>query len=481
MSAPSLRYRWPLCLAALAGAILLVTSPAPGQGGILNKAALDAKETREVRALIQGLFKGETSDGTPVRVDPKDKEHQEAVKLAAMQVTYPYTWRDVYSTPGQVQKVFEELETRLAQLARNKDKVGALAPMYTRQVIDRALQVVEAGKEDSVKTKTGRKMLTKGRPIVSMNGARVLARLVARPANQTQKQWAEEVLPRLALPAGEKKGNGEHLAGVLTGLVQDVRHNDAVKYWALRGLADLLALPAGETPVVPREARDEAVKAALALAQRKLPLKASTPAAEVEGYKVLRREAIKVVAQSRTPAVGDKDYPALFLLRVAADDKRIVPEPRLDERLEAAIGLARLRAAPKDKEYQPDLAAWGIGHFVRDFAEGYTANRNQVVKDKKGKPISTVALRLRPWRVDAARLKEALEGLKDDMKNRYVGVAVGVYVKQLEAVGKDRVPSAADVESWLATNKAPSKVLFHSVPGTDVQPREKEGAEKPEE
>src|SRR6185312_14029984 len=95
------------------------------------------------------------------------------------------------------------------------------------------------------------------------------------------------------------------------------------------------------------------------------------------GFCLLRREAIRALAQIHMPAVSDKVRPALTLARFAGADGGIQPPPRIDERMEAALGLARMQAA-QDKQYQIDYAAGQIGRCLGAFAQ--KANEE---KDKK--------------------------------------------------------------------------------------------------
>src|SRR5204862_5746738 len=115
-------------------------------------------------------------------------------------------------------------------------------------------------------------------------------------------------------------------------------------------------------------------------------LHANSPPEEVDGYRLLRREALRALAQTHAPALGEKYRPALSLVRFVGNDARVAPPPRLDERLEAAIGLARMRPA---KEYQPDYAAYEIGRFVVEF--GSAANREITTS-------TPAAQRKRPWK-----------------------------------------------------------------------------------
>src|SRR5262249_41520165 len=121
----------------------------------------------------------------------------------------------------------------------------------------------------------------------------------------------------------------------------------------------------------------------------------------VEGYRSLRREAIKALALTRHPAVVNPQDKALqsrtavVLLRVLMKDG-FAPEPRLDERAEAAIGVGYLQGKLYES-YQPDYAAHYVGWFLVDLANQYQEEK----QDQK---------RRFPYRHLAARLSEALTG-----------------------------------------------------------------------
>jgi hypothetical protein len=417
----------------LAVAALLLGGSVSAQKPDDGERALNDADTRALRDLRKRLFTGE------LPANPKEKEHLEAIDVGARQSTYPLAWVDRQRTPGAIQKVYEAYEGDLAQLAKFRANNQVATARYARAVIKRALQVIQGGKA-----------------IAAINGTRVLARLVERQANrggwQTEKEWTAEVLPRLA------DGNGELLATTLLDLVKDARQNDGVRYYALRGLRSLLALPPQGTPLLKKETEENIVRAALELVQRKVTFPGGAPQAEIDGYRVLRREAVGILAEVRSPALDAKTRPALALARVAGNDSRLSPPASLAERLEASIGLARMRAAPKDKDYQPDYAARQIAAFVVDFGREYNANREK-----------RLALRLRSWKVDAARLGEALEAMKKEVKNDYVGKASTEALKELAAVERGNAANPGDPNNWLTTNPVPSKQLFASDEESDVK------------
>src|SRR5439155_24946604 len=79
---------------------------------------------------------------------------------------------------------------------------------------------------------------------------------------------------------------------------------------------------------------------------RKVDISDDLPRDEREGMRVVTREAVRALALNRRVAITDDkgavvDSPALTLLRVARADG-LVPEPRIDSRVEAAIGVAHM-------------------------------------------------------------------------------------------------------------------------------------------
>jgi hypothetical protein len=389
---------------------LLARAQTPREG----MDALDA-EYRKHRQQLPQLFKGS------VEADPNNKDHAAAIDAAARYATTRFLWGLYQTEPGKVDRVYQDFDKDVVSIIRGRPNTNSVAQMFTHQVIVHAKEVLALPDRDA-------------RPIAKVNVARVLARL-----------WELE--------------QGE-LADALVEIVKDPKLNNAVKYYAFRGLYELLKLPVPAPPGPPVVAKAQEVRAVAALVefvQRKVPFTQGTPRQEVDGYRVVRREAIRALAQAHDPVVGTA-RPALVLLRVVGGDEGVVPEPRLDERLEAAIGVARMRSAGA-KDYQPDYAAWVLGRFVVDFVNAANGNF------KEGK----AALRSRPWRIDAARLGEALEALKADTKDKYVQDVVSQALPRLAEVegGKQSDPTA--LNTWLAGNEPPHKELFKDVPESAIK------------
>jgi hypothetical protein len=381
---------------------------------------------RKSKTTIQKLFKG-----TEV-ADPKNPQHEKAVDVAAQMATYYFTHPDKEKKTGEIDQQFISFEAELSQLNKVRVNSPALAPLYGRRIVFRAQEVLESTSGEV-------------KPIARVNVTRVLARLAQRGPNES----IDDVAARLGGSAGEE------LAKALLKAL-DVKHNDGVKYEALHGLRGLLALPPQKPPLLSPEVEEQCVLRLVAFIQQQPTYPARAPREEVEGFKVLRREAIKALAEYHTPSIKDKARPALVLLKVVARDG-LQPEPRLDERVEAAVGVARMNPAG-DLSYQPEYAAQQLGLFVVDFAFRY----NQ--RDRA---------ELRPWAVQAARLSDALEVMKASTKSPYVANVVNQGVKQVLKPIEDKSnvnPNAVtDFNSLLSKPPALGQ-LFSGAEGTTVPP-----------
>jgi hypothetical protein len=418
-------------LLLFAAVVLSVFSPRAVHGQRLEDGQREYEnKARATRSLRVDLFKGVSA------ADPGNKTHQEAADIAAKEVAYPLYWRTVGNQappPGKMNELVNEFESRLAQMTKFKAATSIFQQMYCRQVIERAQEVI-----------------LRGKPIAAINAARMLAAIPARGLErgflQSESAWVDDVLPRLA------EGNAETLANAALTLLGTPKMNDGTKYYLLRTLSNLVGLPKQTKPLLKPETEEKAIAAAIKLVETKKAFARATPRAEVEGYKMLRCEAVRVVAASRTPVVGDKERPALTLARVAANDASIVPSPRINERIEAVIGLARMGAtAAKFPDYQPDGAAEQIARAVRDF--GIQADANREAK---------ADLRSRAWKVDASRMLEALDVLKANVKNAYVQEVVKQCVAVLAPIENGGAGNGGNLGDWLSSNASPAKSVFKS-------------------
>lgn len=372
---------------------------------------------RRYRNTFPDLLRGKTQaeKGNRTHVDALDavaKYHTFRVYLDHLETPDP-------KKPGNrtLDRAFTEFERDLSDVEKGRPMTQAAAEIFRDKVREHAEEVIN---------------FEKAAPVHKIFNARVLAEIA-----------------RLGQPK---------LAETLVGILKNDKQNDGVHFYALRGMRNLLAAAPS--------AKDQQKMCAEALIDflehRQGPPKGA-PKDEIDGFRVLRREAIRALAQVRTPEVSPKAQPALVLARFAGADGRIQPEPRIDERVEAAIGLARMASA-QDKRYQAAYAANQIGRCLGTFAQKF--NEERANTERGGVEPS------RPWKIDAYRLNEALTALKADSgKNAYVGSVIDRGARVLQEVMKGNQPNADDL-TWFASpdSDAPNKELFQGAADSTVQP-----------
>jgi hypothetical protein len=365
----------------------------------------------------EGLARGFTKGA---KVDRDDKNHREAIDLLAKVYTYGVYLQKLEMKPNAIAKDFDAFSTLVDRdIARDPQGMQTFAEIFRDRVRVHALEVLQ---------------FPNARPIHKLHNARILAKVA-------------------------KLGDPQ-LARVLIDVLKDPKQNDGVRYYMLDGLAALV-------PQLPPPQQAECATALVEfLKEKKGPRKNATPE-EIEGAHVFRREAIRALAKIRTPVVNDKVRPALVLAQFAGNDASIQPPPRIDERVEAAIGLARMQA-PKDKQYQVDYAAGQIGKCLGALAqeaESERANRE---------------MQAHPWKIYAAQLKEALEDLKKNNGNNN-------YVVQIATRGADllnKVITGAQINAneltWWSSPQSdpPSKELFQGSADSAIKPGQPSEPEK---
>jgi hypothetical protein len=411
----------------LFGGLVLLTAvvltPASAQQLSDGWSAFEPKYNK-VRLKARGFIAGAE------RVDPQDKSHVEALDLLAKFYTYGVYLQDLESKRNGkdgIHRAYQDFEGDVDKIlkAKERDSVQGVSEVFRDRVRVHALEVLQ---------------FEKARPIHKVHNARLLAKVA-------------------------ELGQGD-LVDTLVKVLKDRQQNDGVRYYVLRGLGTLLAQvqPMQMPPVLSAPQQTQAIEALVQfLEETKGPSKKASPE-EIDGFRLLRREAVRALAHVHTPMVNAKVRPALVLARFAGADERIQPPPRLDERAEAVLGLARMQSA-QDKQYQADYAAGQIAKCVGAFADAYSKEREQ--KDN---------LTL-PWRVTAARLSDALTALQTDSgKNAHVAEVIKRGKSVLAGVTKGAQINAEDV-TWLATSQSdsPSKELFNGVSDSVVKPAE--GAE----
>jgi hypothetical protein len=394
------------------------------------------------------------------KASKESKEHRDAIDMAAQFYTYRLTWPN-NDAAGEVDKIMQAFLNEVN--AADGDAMRKGNPGFTEMF----LQALAKRARDVVQTRM---------QIAAVNGGRMLARLAKAGSVEAGDACLEAL-----------QNANDFL---------DPKARAGVQYWALQGLGDLLARwaepPApgaeGAAAVVPGQKEREAkyVEALVNVIEQFVSKGGTTPAGaappspdEVRGLQMFRREAVRALAQYRSPAVADdkgatiKVKSALTLLKVIANDG-LTPPSRLDERIEAAIGIARLRckAVPS---YQPDYAAQQIGYVV-------------VQMGAETKPPRVNPTKF-PWKVAAARLGDALEAMRADAKgtpdkgdeyvNKMVTQSMRILREGIEMTGA--ATTGGDLRLWLVTNAPPHNSLYKGVPDSTVRSGYEETPEKPAE
>jgi hypothetical protein len=413
------RFRFFSCVVLLALGDMLTGELGQSRAQSINDGAeaLDRKYNP-----VSGRVREMLSGGS---FSPENKADLEAIDLYAKFCTYTVYQRKLDSEPGKLRKDYGEFERVLNGLIKNKGTQGMqpVAEALSNALGVRALDVLQ---------------LKEARPAHKLHNARILAKTAE---------------------LGQAK-----LADPLIAALKDPEQNDGVRYYVLRGMGALLA---PEPPVLNKDQQSKCAEAILTfLEERKGPAN-NAPVEELDGFRMLRREAVRALAKIHIPSFNDKLRPALVLARFAGNDERIQPPPRIDERMEAAIGLASMNAA-QNRQYQPEYAAGQIAKFLGTFAQMVESDRNDE-KDRNSK----TKIRKHPWKADAAMLKEALAALKKN--NAQIAYATQIADRGSKLL--DRILAGSRTEDneriwWLGPMSDPpnSKELFQGSADSTVKP-----------
>ncbi len=366
-----------------------------------------------------------------VTFDPKNPAHMKAVDVNARFYVYRLTRPEFQSDPGKIDAIFKEFESILKQL-----KTPADNPFNT-SFLEKILE----------KTK---EIITNTSISARINAVRMQAMC---PAEISSCNLAgQKILPEQFM---------ESFIAVL-----QKSPDDGMKLYALKGIRDtykalrpMAVLKRASSRVTLSPALEVKVAETLAqLIETPTVYPVGTAPEIVEGYRVLRREALKALAQSRSPISGEKGRTA-FILAKFANGSDIKPEPRLDERAEAAIGLLNLRLQDPDaSEYNMEAALYQFSSFLIDYFQLFNS-RNDSDAEK-----------LFPWKYYAAIITDALDELNKEVKNfPYIVEMVqkiGLGLSDMEKLDKAAVPQLAT----FVQSKAPASLLIYKkIPGTEVK------------
>jgi len=314
-------------------------APAPAQDIYL-------KETRSYdREGFRNEFKKDPEPPTPQQL--------QQTEIAVRTAVYPLTEHKFHLERRRMGRLIDEADSLIKQVFNPESTNTPLQKEFGKKMVEE-LDRVMAPKQQAA--------------IARINAGRVLARL------------AEE-------------SGYEETVDLLVKVITDPDEVDGARFWACRGLRNLFARAGKKLPLnVGAARRQKALEALVAFIQRKPEVTKMTPEEELNGLRVLRREAVRALAELRDPGAAKPNaHAALTLVRVLAGDTGLVPSPRLDEKVEAAIGVCQLRPDAKG-DYQPGYGAFFVGRFLVELGSKYAARKSN----------------REPWKIHAARLDEAL-------------------------------------------------------------------------
>lgn len=369
---------------------------------------------KETRDLVLKLLRGD------IAADPANPAHKDAMDVHARDILFRYHYDDYHDpmtrTGKTIEKLNRDFENDLSSLSRNPAKAQSTYPIYTKSMIDQGKLVLQSNKN-----------------IARVGAARCLGRL------------AELEQP--------------FLVDFYTGVLREEGQIDAVKYFMVRGLGDLLALSNVKDPTFLQKAdREKAAKALAEFIRRPPTFPPGVSEQEVRGFRILRREAVRALGNARVPTLADKTRPGLELLRVLGNEG-MIPPAQFDEQIEAAIALGQMNPTA-DKDFNPDYAAQQIGRFVIPFT-AFTLNDNKTYR--------------LPCKVYSARLLESLELLTlrcQDLPmpvKDYVGAVTKAANPVLRALREDN-PNATLINRFVSELEkildagAPNKSLYKDLP-----------------
>jgi len=243
----------------------------------------------------------------------------------------------------------------------------------------------------------------------------------------------------------------DDIGKLLTEVAADKDRHDAVKLHAFKGMREYFPLqPITDdddltvASIKARKARDTARVEALT---NFIEMKRPTPSdkGELDAIRFVRREAIQTLAQAQAPAVAAlkkkgevEGGVAPTLMRVLIKDG-IEPEPSLQEKIEAALGLCHLKVGSV-QAYEPEMGVYLVGRLLDEFVRTYSGEWGNLKKQ-----VPRVA-----WKIQSERLRLGLEEMEKNCKEtkaaaaaaRIRGAAVGQYLNKIKDHGGVEGPGA---------------------------------------
>jgi hypothetical protein len=309
-----------------------------------------------------------------------------------------------------------------------------------------------------------------------------------KPLSDNQRKFMREFGKAMTDAIKEVFGNERAIARVNAGIIlaklgetgiddfaeamcEAIEHkdyDDAVKHYAMKGLANLFEAKAKADDRRMEEAREaRCIKALIGFIQRKPASDPSTrPSDEVDALSFVRREAIRALGQTRVPAIGKarqiEAVPSFELLRIVSNTGEWQPPLSLVDRAEAVIALAQMQRKnwSERSDYQPEYAAYHIGKFIVEFAAAYDNERGKT---------STM-----DWKYLAYRMAQALADMKNEASGKFAKLDA-VVARSTAVVNGITAGGGADtiaLINWLEQNTPDAKSLLKGEDSTALKPPE---------
>ncbi|MSR31967.1 MAG: hypothetical protein EXR99_10725 [Gemmataceae bacterium] len=396
------------------------------------------KERTANSPLFNKILRGETP------FDAKNEEHNKAVDSFARFFAYRVTQEEIQKEPGKMDAAFKEVESLLRQL-----RSMPVVPAPTVAGMPTSIPNPVATNFISRLHIRCREVYPNLKTIARVNAVRMQSLLPTELA--TCDQMGKKTLP------------GQFMDSFLT--VFEKAPDEGMKLYALKGMAatyQALRPLAVEKKAANRVFLDPALEAKIQetlcqFVESKPQYAENAPEEEKEGFRILRREAIRALAQTRLPMTGAKAKTAFVLARFA-NGKDIAPEQRFDEKVEAAIGLLNMRPVENDpNDFNLDCAIQHFGHFLVDYFQRYNS-RNDQEADK-----------IFPWRYQAARINDALNSLRAEVKSDYLNGMYPLIVVGLNSLETGKEGKVENLGGYLREKPLASQLLFKKIPGTEVK------------
>ena len=382
------------------------------------------KERTQSAEIFNKLLRGE------IEYDSKKKEHAQAVDVNARFYAYRVSQPDIQQEPGKLDTVFREYESILRQLRTRPN--NAFNTNFLSRILERSKEV-----------------LPNAVPVARINAVRMQS-MVPVELNTC------DILGQRTLP--------EQLMDNFVNVVEKAP-DDGMRLYALKGIRETyralrpmaVVKKSSDRVFLKPEIETKVAEALVKIIETPKNYAADASPDIIEGYRVLRREAIKGLAQSRVQMPSEKAKTA-YLLSKMATGADVKPEPRFDERVEAAIGLLNMRPQQNDaNEFNLEADLYAFGVFLVEFFQKFTTrNENDLEK-------------LLPWKIYAARMNDSLDSLKQEVKNPYLDEMFSKVVGGLNDLEKTEKGSVPQLNTFLQAKQPASLLIYKKVAGSEVK------------